>query len=54
MNHTSEYEFTILVPVFNEQANIARLEEAFRRYLPTASRRSCVLFINDGSTDNSL
>lgn len=54
MNHTSEYEFTILVPVFNEQANIARLEEAFRCYLPTASRRACVLFINDGSTDNSL
>lgn len=54
MNHTSEYEFTILVPVFNEQENIARLEEAFRRYLPTASRRACVLFINDGSTDNSL
>lgn len=54
MNHTSEYDFTILVPVFNEQENIARLEEAFRRYLPAASRRTCVLFINDGSTDNSL
>ena len=54
MNHTSEYEFTIIVPVYNERDNIDRLEEAFAHYLPTASRRSCVLFINDGSTDGSL
>lgn len=54
MNHTSDYEFTILVPVYNEQENIARLEETFRRYLPTASRRTCVLFVDDGSTDGSL
>lgn len=54
MNHTSEYEFTIIVPVYNEQDNIDRLEEAFRQYLPAASRKSCVLFVDDGSTDNSL
>ena len=54
MNHTSEYEFTIIVPVYNERDNIDRLEEAFAHYLPAASRRSCVLFINDGSTDGSL
>ena len=54
MNHTSEYEFTIIVPVYNEQDNIDRLEEAFRQYLPAASRKSCVLFVDDGSTDDSL
>lgn len=53
MNHTSEYEFTIIVPVYNEQENIARLEETFRSYLPAASRRTCVLFVDDGSTDGS-
>ena len=54
MNHTSEYEFTIIVPVYNEQDNIDRLEKAFRQYLPAASRKSCVLFVDDGSTDDSL
>ena len=54
MNCTSEYDFTIIVPVYNERENIARLEEAFRSYLPGASRRTCVLFIDDGSTDDSL
>ena len=53
MNHTSEYDFTIICPVYNEQENIARLEEAFQRYLPTAKRRTCVLFVDDGSTDGS-
>ena len=54
MNHTSEYDFTIIVPVYNEQDNIDRLEKAFRQYLPAASRKSCVLFVDDGSTDDSL
>lgn len=54
MNHTSEYDFTIIVPVYNEQDNIDRLEEAFRQYLSAASRKSCVLFVDDGSTDDSL
>lgn len=54
MNHSSEYAFTIIVPLYNEQENILRLEEAFRQYLPSASRRTCVLFINDGSSDDSL
>lgn len=53
MNHTSEYDFTIVCPVYNEQENIARLEERFRGYLPAASRRTCVLFVDDGSTDGS-
>lgn len=54
MNCTSEYDFTIIVPVYNERENIARLEETFRSYLPAASRRTCVLFVDDGSTDDSL
>lgn len=54
MNRTKEYEMTILVPVFNEEDNMERLEETLASYLPKAKVRSCVLFINDGSTDSSL
>ncbi len=54
MNNTKEYEFTIIVPIYNEQDNMERLEKALRDYLPTALYKSCVLLINDGSKDNSL
>ena len=54
MNRTREYQFTIIVPVYNEEANMPALEQAFSSYLPTAAMRACVLFVNDGSGDNSL
>lgn len=54
MNKTSNYEFTIVVPVFNEEDNIVRLERAFNDYLPICAKSACVLFVDDGSTDNSL
>lgn len=53
-NKTSEYEFTIVVPVYNEEDNMAAVEQRLAAYLPTATRRTCVLFVNDCSTDNSL
>ncbi len=54
MNKTSNYDFTIVVPVYNEEDNIASLEERLSTFLPTAICRSCVLFVNDGSRDSSL
>lgn len=54
MNRSSQYNFTIIVPVYNEEENISRLEEVFRNYLKIASCPTCVLFVNDGSTDGSL
>lgn len=54
MNQTSNYELTILVPVYNEEENIRTLEERLSVFLPSARRTTCVLFIDDGSTDNSL
>ncbi|MCH3980593.1 MAG: glycosyltransferase [Prevotella sp.] len=54
MNNTREYEFTIIVPIYNEQDNLERLEKTLRDYLPTALYTCCVLLINDGSKDNSL
>ncbi len=54
MNATSNYELTVVVPLYNEAENIARLEEKFREWLAKTSCRACVLFVNDGSTDGSL
>lgn len=54
MNKTSEYELTIVVPVYNEEDNMERLEKELSGFLPKASVRSCVLFVNDGSKDGSL
>lgn len=53
-NKTGEYDFTIIVPVYNEEDNMEAVEQRLAAYLPTALRRACVLFVNDCSTDNSL
>lgn len=54
MNKTKNYELTILVPVYNEEDNISALEERLSVFLPSARRSACVLFVDDGSTDDSL
>ena len=54
MNKTSQYDLTIIVPVYNEEDNMQALEEKLAGYLPKASRKACVLFVNDCSTDSSL
>lgn len=54
MNRTSEYELTIVVPVYNEEDNMERLEKELSAFLPKAAVKSCVLFVNDGSKDGSL
>ncbi len=53
MNPTANYDFTIIVPVYNEEDNAGALEERLAAYLPTAARKACVLFVNDGSKDDS-
>lgn len=52
-NETSQYTFTIIVPVYNEVENIGRLEEKLQNFLPQSLYSACVLFVNDGSTDGS-
>ena len=54
MNKTKNYELTILIPVYNEEGNISALEDRLSVFLPSARRTACVLFIDDGSTDESL
>lgn len=53
MNKTNQYSFTIIVPVFNEEENMERLEEKLQQFLPQSLYPTCVLFIDDGSTDGS-
>ena len=53
MNRTSEYRFTIIVPVYNEEDNIYTLEKRLAAFLPTCREDACVLFVDDGSTDAS-
>ncbi len=53
MNKTSNYQFTIVVPVYNEEDNIYALEEKLSSFLPQSLYSTCVLFVNDGSKDRS-
>lgn len=53
-NKTSNYEFTIIVPIYNEEDNMPALEKALGEYLGKSPLKSCVLFVNDGSRDTSL
>lgn len=53
MNKTSRYLLTIIVPVFNEEGNILRLEKELTHFLTIAKVPSCVLFVDDGSQDCS-
>lgn len=48
------YELTIIIPVYNEADNLERVEKEMLEYFEIASVSSKVLFIDDGSKDNSL
>ncbi|MGK0308227.1 MAG: dolichol-phosphate mannosyltransferase, partial [Urechidicola sp.] len=49
MNH----EFTIIVPVYNEEDNLERVEKELSDYIKIASKKTKILFVNDGSKDKS-
>jgi len=47
------FEFTIIVPVYNEAENLERVELALATYTKVATKKTQILFVNDGSTDTS-
>lgn len=47
-------EFTIIVPVYNEEENLQRVEKELLDYCKIATKKTSILFVNDGSKDNSL
>lgn len=53
MNKSANYKLTIIVPVYNEEGNISRLEAELTHFLQISKIPACVLFVNDGSTDGS-
>lgn len=53
MNKSAAYDLTVVVPVYNEEDNMDRLERELADFLPRARVRTCVLFVDDGSRDGS-
>lgn len=51
--YTMDYQLTIIVPVYNEDDNLLRVEKELSDYLTIAIVPTKILFINDGSTDKS-
>lgn len=47
------YKFTIIVPVYNEEENLERVETELSNYIKMATVPTTILFVNDGSKDNS-
>ncbi len=54
MNQTADYELSVVIPVYNEQESLHDLFDALTAYKQKASVKVCFLFVNDGSSDNSL
>ncbi|RMZ50191.1 glycosyltransferase family 2 protein [Flavobacteriaceae bacterium PRS1] len=48
-----DYKFTIIVPVYNEEDNLERVEKELLAYTKIATLPTAVLFVNDGSKDKS-
>lgn len=46
-------EFTIIVPVYNEEENLERVEKEMLAFIEIASKKTAILFVNDGSNDSS-
>lgn len=53
MNKTGTYDFCIIVPIYNEEDNIYRLEKELSSYIEHAPIKTCVLLTDDGSKDKS-
>ncbi len=49
-----EYDITVIIPVFNEEDNLERVKNEMQAFLNVAKKKAKVLFVNDGSRDNSL
>jgi len=47
------FQFTIIVPVYNEEENLERVEKELLAYSKIATKTTSILFVNDGSVDDS-
>ncbi|MGY6521537.1 MAG: glycosyltransferase family 2 protein [Mongoliitalea sp.] len=53
-SQTMRKALTIIIPVYNEEGNIFRIQEALSQYMEKSSLEVLALFVNDGSSDQSL
>jgi undecaprenyl-phosphate 4-deoxy-4-formamido-L-arabinose transferase len=49
-----ETMISLVIPVYNEEANLPRLIERLRSVMQTMGRNHEIIFVDDGSRDNSL
>ncbi len=54
VNSQTQKEFSIVVPVYNEEKNIAPLDKEIKETMEAITSDFEVIYINDGSIDNSL
>lgn len=47
------YQFTIVIPVYNEEDNLIRVQQELSKYIKIATKKTKILFVNDGSNDSS-
>jgi dolichol-phosphate mannosyltransferase len=47
------FELTIIIPVYNEEDNLDRVYQEMKQFLTISKKKSKILFVNDGSKDNS-
>lgn len=47
------FELTIIIPVFNEEENLDRVCQEMKQFLIISKKKAKILFVNDGSKDNS-
>lgn len=53
MNTTGSYDLTIIVPIYNERESMEALEKALSGFLPRSIVSTCILMVDDGSSDGS-
>lgn len=51
---TNGFELTIIIPVYNEEGNLERVKEEITSFFQKFPKKAKVLFVNDGSADNSF
>lgn len=51
---TYGFELTIIIPVYNEEGNLDRVKDEITSFFQKFHKKAKVLFVNDGSADNSL
>lgn len=53
-NHNLDPDLSIFLPVFDEEENLRLMHEKIRAALDSLSKSAEIIYVDDGSTDNSL